>query len=676
MTLGRRQFLVRAAGAVVGGPALLALVSGRPAAAGIPPTGAGASPYGPLGDAPDANGLVLPAGFTSRAVAAAGEVVGSTSYVWPPLPDGAGVLPMADGGWCYACNSNVVAFGAAGSVSGLRFASNGDVTDAYVVLNGSSANSGGCMTPWGTWLSVEQDVLYDQGLVWECDPTGERLPGRRPALGRFSHSSVAIDPSDGRVYLTQAHPLGLLYRFTPSVAGNLREGLLEACLVAPDGSVSWAPVPDPLGTDVRTRDQVPGARQFAQAGGAWFHDGWLYVASELDHAVHGIDLRNQRYRLVWQGDPGAALSDCDVLAGFVESGDLLVGRTGPARELVLITAAGAVAPLVRLAGPMHEGSRLTGPAFDPSGTRLYVSSQRATTAKALGEILPGLDVADFRAGVTYEITGPFVGAAHGALPPVVETTVPAAVETTVADSTPEPPPSTIEPVPSTVPAATLAPVAPEGTLPAPTVVTTSGTMRGFGMGIGASLLAVGGYALYQRFAAGRDIAVPAATTDDEAVDQAAEEEVEAFVQLELPFDSEPEPDVIDVGDVAGGGEEPAAPEATSEPEPEREVAPLGVPDIGSRNEASNMAQGFDSTSFDIDGGGGLQARGESMAFDLSANDPDRLHTPDEYTEEEVAAMAAAEAAAAEDAAIAAAAERMAATGLGESPRQDEAAADA
>jgi uncharacterized protein len=38
----------------------------------------------------------------------------------------------------------------------------------------------------------------------------------------------------------------------------------------------------------------------------------------------------------------------------------------------------------------HEGSEITGPAFDPSGTRLYFSSQRSPTS-----------------GTTYEVTGPF-----------------------------------------------------------------------------------------------------------------------------------------------------------------------------------------------------------------------------------------------------------------------------
>lgn len=642
MTLNRRQFVVRTAGAALGGPALLALVGARVVEAGVPLAAAGASPYGPLASTPDENGLLLPAGFTSRVVAEAGAPVGSTSFIWPPLPDGAGIVPTDDGGWCYTCNSNIFALGAAGSVSGIRFTPAGEVANAYVVLNGSSSNSGGCATPWGTWLSVEEDVLYDQGLVWECDPTGELLARRLPALGRFSHHSVAVDPVEGRVYLTQTHPLGLLYRFTPAQAGDLTDGVLEACTIGADGAVTWTAVVDPLGTDVRTRDQVPGATVFAQGGGAWVNGDWLYVATELDHSVHGIDLRAQRYRRIWQGDPGGVLSNCDAMSGFAESGDLLVGRNGPAVELVLITTTGAVAPLVRLDGPSHQGSRLTGPVFDPSGTRLYVSSQRATTAKALGEILPGLDGADFRGGVTYEITGPFVGAAGGALAPVVPTTVPAPVETAAPSSSVEPVPSSVASVPTTAVPVEVTP----STTPAPVPAAGSGSFRSFGVGLATGLAVFGAYAVVQRLGARR--AGVAASPTEEAPHDDAGAEPDPYVQLTLPFDAVDEVD------------EPAPPVA----EPVEAAAPAAVadrPDIGSRNESTSTALEFDSLSFDINAGGGGEL-GFSQAFDLSGNDPDRLHTPDDYSgsDEEMAALAAAdEARAAEEAAIATAAQAMA-----------------
>ena len=53
-----------------------------------------------------------------------------------------------------------------------------------------------------------------------------------------------------------------------------------------------------------------------------------------------------------------------------------------------------------MTGPQHRGSELTGVVFDPSGTRMYFSSQRAFPKS---ELLPG-------PGAIYEVTGPFRGA--------------------------------------------------------------------------------------------------------------------------------------------------------------------------------------------------------------------------------------------------------------------------
>ena len=68
-----------------------------------------------------------------------------------------------------------------------------------------------------------------------------------------------------------------------------------------------------------------------------------------------------------------------------------------------------MAPFLRLG---VSGSEITGPAFDPSGTRLYLNSQR-------------------NPGRTYEITGPFRSAGGGTTtttaPTTTTTTAPAAI---------------------------------------------------------------------------------------------------------------------------------------------------------------------------------------------------------------------------------------------------------
>ncbi len=491
--MDRREFLKTSAAAVAGSSLFALIQSGHLVHAGaVPPSTAGTGPYGPLAATADPNGLLLPAGFTSRVVAVGGELVGGTEFLWPPRSDGAGTVATDDGGWIVISNSNLVSLvpPGVGSVSAIEFAPDGAVRGAYSILTGSQGNSGGCVTPWGTWLSCEEDGFTDRGAVWECDIRGGGA-ALRPKLGLFSHEAVTVDPDDGRLYLTQPHPAGLLYRFTPVAEGDLSDGTLEACIVADDGSVTWGLVADPTAQTAKTRDQVPGARVFPGGGGAVVHGGWLYFTSKTDHSVHGIDLAAQRYRLIWKGNPeasgvgAAVLSGCDTLAVHTRSGDLLIAEDGADMDIAVMTNQGEVAPLVRVLGAGAGATRVSGVAFDPTGTRLYLSAPRAVTPRSVGEVVSGQDPADFGGGIVYEVSGPF----RGDPVPQPTTTVPVTAAPTTVPVTAAP--ST---VPVTVPPTTLA--APPTSL-APASSDSGGSVAGF---VGGGLLAValaGGYTLFR-----------------------------------------------------------------------------------------------------------------------------------------------------------------------------------
>jgi secreted PhoX family phosphatase len=411
-TMDRRQFLHRAVTASAGG----AVMGMLPATAAIGQTAEpGESPYGPLAAEPDENGLLLPEGFTSRIIGVAGEPVADTGYAWHAFPDGAATYPTDDG-WIYVCNSEVFDFLApeAGGASAVRFATDGSIVEAYRVLEGSNSNCAGGPTPWGTWLSCEENFA-EQGRVWECDPTGAEAAVAHPAMGLFAHEAVAVDPESETLYLTQDNPEGLLYRYTPTAYPDLSAGVLEACIVADDNTVTWQEVPDPGGASTPTRQQVPGATLFNGGEGIWYHDGWIWFTTKGDHSVHGIELAEQRYELLWRGDPdglgieGAVLSGVDNLTVEAATGDLYVAEDGGNMEVVVITGDGVVAPFARVAGAEHEGSEVTGPCFDPSGQRLYFSSQRGPTPKPVGEIVPGITAEIPGGGITWEVSGPFRG---------------------------------------------------------------------------------------------------------------------------------------------------------------------------------------------------------------------------------------------------------------------------
>src|SRR5687767_11951453 len=117
--MSRRQLIVSgalAAGALAGSPRLLREALADPARAGE-------GPYGPLGP-PDANGLMLPPGFSSREIARGLMPVPGTAYQWPIFSDGQATFATADGGWILVTNSESLAPTGAGS-SAIRFGPGG-----------------------------------------------------------------------------------------------------------------------------------------------------------------------------------------------------------------------------------------------------------------------------------------------------------------------------------------------------------------------------------------------------------------------------------------------------------------------------------------------------------------------------------------------------------------------
>ena len=415
--MDRRRFLL--VSLATGGS--LTIGRGLLAPAFAAPAEPGQSPYGPLGE-PDANGVRMPEGFTSRIIKEYGRPIGPTTEIAMPFPDGATTFPTADGGWILVSNSenpppsdvtNSTPLGLdpLGGVQAIVFAADGTMTDAYTILDGSRSNCAGGATPWGTWLSCEEvedeDDAANSGKVFECDPTGQRDPVDLPKLGRFKHENATVDPVGRRLYLSEDLDDGLFYRFTPTSYPDLTDGVLEAAVL--DGtSVSWVTVPDPACADgVACRQQVE-ATPFNGGEGCVYDGGMVFLTTKNDDRVWVYDTRRQTMEVLYDAadfqEP--VLTGVDHIIVQPGTGHLVVAEDGGDMEAVMITRdTFTVFPVVQLTGPQHgfpdapsagdarATSEVTGLAFNPAGDRLYLSSQRG-----------------YVGGVTYEITGPWVEA--------------------------------------------------------------------------------------------------------------------------------------------------------------------------------------------------------------------------------------------------------------------------
>jgi secreted PhoX family phosphatase len=356
------------------------------------PTASNLAAIGALGAA-DASGLRLPPGFTGRIVARTDQKpVANSDYVWHTFPDGGATFETTDGGWVYVSNSELPLVGGVGA---LRFDRDGNLVDAYRILDKTSANCAGGPTPWNTWLSCEEVA---RGRVFECDPFGKTDAIVRPALGVFKHEAATVDPVQKHLYLTEDEEDGCFYRFVPAQLtpdGNpdLTAGVLQVAQVAEDKKVTWIDLPDPeFKGQTPTRAQIAAATRFDGGEGIVFHQGIVYFSTKGDNRVWAYHTGDARMEVLYD----AATAANPILTGVDNltvtcCGDVLVAEDGGDMQVVAILADGSLKPLVQVEG--HQGSEVTGIAFDPSGMRLYFSSQRGENGKS--------------PGVTYEITGPF-----------------------------------------------------------------------------------------------------------------------------------------------------------------------------------------------------------------------------------------------------------------------------
>jgi uncharacterized protein len=258
--LGRRAFLkgsaVTAGAAALSGGPFQGFVTRLAMAAGSPPSFRDLRPIPDLRDG--AVRLWLPKDFNYRSFHDTEFTVTlDDGTTLPGRHDGMAAFPGSNGNVILVRNHEInnpgAPFGpgtpydamAKGGTTTVEVSPTGVVQRAFTSLNGTQMNCSGGRMPWGSWITCEEtingpDVGADftgasnvpltqrHGFIFEVPAGGQSSRQPITAAGRFAHESVAFDPVEGNLYLTEDNfgfPSGF-YRYVPN-ANPMDTGFLD-----------------------------------------------------------------------------------------------------------------------------------------------------------------------------------------------------------------------------------------------------------------------------------------------------------------------------------------------------------------------------------------------------------------------------------------------------------------
>lgn len=372
--------------------------------------------------------LDLPPGFQYRILSPVGETM-NDGHLVPNHHDGMAAFAGKDGTTILVRNHELHPLQARNNLAAdvpqydrlcpsgtttLVIERNNRLQQHYLSLAGTSRSCAGGTTPWGSWISCEEDtttpypppnysieesearwgkVLRKHGYNFEVPATGGLAqPVPLTAMGRFHHEAIATDPQTGYIYQTEDRLDSCIYRFRPYKAGVLAAGgILEALVVENLPKVNTArdfplgkPLPvtwvrlenvDPQYDTLRYEAQSKGGAIFRRGEGMCYAKGEFYwTCTNGGRAGMGQIFRysptNETIELFVES-PGKGVLDYPDNLTLAPFGDLIVCEDGRGEQfLVGITPEGKYYKFARNA---LNTSEFAGVCFSADGKTMFVN---------------------------------------------------------------------------------------------------------------------------------------------------------------------------------------------------------------------------------------------------------------------------------------------------------------
>lgn len=299
----------------------------------------------------------------------------------------------------------------AGGTSTLIVSKDRKLVKHFNSLAGTIRNCAGGPTPWGSWISCEENtstpagntpgdvnnVSKKHGFNFEVPARGGLVnPVPLIAMGRFNHEAVAVDPATGYVYETEDRNDSCIYRFRPNRFGDLKSGgILEALVIkgmptvdtstgflskkGQPMSVEWVEIEDvnPDEDTLRLEAQEKGAAIFKRGEGAWYGDGNIYWVSTTGGDLEAgqvwcYDTSANTVKLFIESTDRSVLDEPDNIT-IAPFGDFFLCEDGPDTQFVVgITPQGELYQFTRNA---LNTSEFAGACFSPDGSTMFVNIQ-------------------------------------------------------------------------------------------------------------------------------------------------------------------------------------------------------------------------------------------------------------------------------------------------------------